>query len=86
MTPEERHDIQICQDASEHTWLRYWSPGLIDAVRTTCAVARRTEILEAEIVRLQKIIDGLAARVVDQSELLSRKAEKASHERHHPTG
>ena len=40
---------------------------------------RRIEELETEVARLQGIVDGLAARVVKQSELLSRKAEVPAH-------
>lgn len=36
----------------------------------------RIEEKEREIVRLQKMIEGMAARIAAQSELLSKRAEK----------
>jgi hypothetical protein len=39
-------------------------------------VTDRESALVAEVKRLQKIINGLAARVAAQAELLARRAEK----------
>lgn len=44
-------------------------------------VSEETESLRAEIAKLQGIINGLAQRVADQSELLVRRAEKDALER-----
>lgn len=38
---------------------------------------RRALAAEAEIVRLQGIIDGMATRIVIQSDLLSKRAERS---------
>ena len=49
---------------------------LLKHLRRTWSVRCVALDVDAEVRRLQRIIDGLAARVAAQSELLSAKADK----------
>ena len=46
-----------------------------ELTETIVALILQVDALKAEVARLQGIIDGMARRIADQSELLSRKAE-----------
>ncbi len=51
--------------------------SLMEVYRRAEAAEEEVDRLREEIVRLQKIIDGFAARIAAQSELLSKRAQKS---------
>jgi len=56
-------------EAEDHDWIKLARVGWGAAIRRAIAA-------ESEVLRLQAIIRGLTDRVAEQSELLSRRAER----------
>ena len=56
-------------------WLEHRGPWVRCSLAWAAAL-RRALAAEAEVLRLRRLIEGLAGRVAAQSELLSRRAEE----------